>query len=434
LPDDIHVAVIGAGRQGRDLINYGLDLPGLRFKAVCDIWPYARTYAANLLKKRGHPCAAYEDYREMLAKEKDLAAAIIATPDAFHCEQTLACLKAGLHVYCEKEMALTIEDCRTMVQASRQAERLLQVGRQHRSNPRYHLALEYIYEKKALGRITNVFGQWHGHRRVKLTWPEKLAIDEATLKRYGYESMEQFRNWRWFAKFSAGELVNLGAHQIDVFNWFLRTPPKAVMADGGLDYYDFYELYDNATCLFDWDYAWEGKTRTVRGLYDVNTTTEEGGFYEQFIGDETTLIISEDATKGGIWREDKATVASWEKDLPVIVVMSSSAKRYHKAQGTISDMWLLSMQKPPDVRWPSPIPRPGGFSAIARVFPSIPDPLGDKPPHWYHLKNFFDAIRGVWGLNCPAEVGYQGAVAALRAVEAMKAGRRLELKPEEFVV
>jgi len=417
LPDDIHVAVIGAGRQGRDLINYGLDLPGLRFKAVCDIWPYARTYAANLLKKRGHPCAAYEDYREMLAKEKDLAAAIIATPDAFHCEQTLACLKAGLHVYCEKEMALTVEDCRKMVQASREAERLLQVGRQHRSNPRYHLALEYIYEKKALGRITNVFGQWHGHKRVKFTWPEKLAIDEATLKRYGYESMEQFRNWRWFARFSAGELVNLGAHQIDVFNWFLRTPPKAVMADGGLDYYDFYELHDNATCLFDWDYAWEGKTRTVRGLYDVNTTTEEGGFYETFYGTEGTLTISEDPAQGGIWREPLVEAAPWEKDTPFIIVPRS--------RGASEEYTTAYLEDDANAPW---------GPAVGRVFPPIPRPALEKHPHWYHLKNFFDAIRGVWGLNCPAEVGYQGAVAALRAVEAMKTGRRLELKMEDFKV
>jgi predicted dehydrogenase len=418
LPDDIHVAVIGAGRQGRDLINYGLDLPGLRFKAVCDIWPYARTYAANLLKKRGHPCAAYEDYREMLAKEKDLAAAIIATPDAFHCEQTLACLKAGLHVYCEKEMALTVEDCRTMVQAARQAERLLQVGRQHRSNPRYHLALEYIYEKKALGRITNVFGQWHGHKRVKLTWPEKLAIDEATLKRYGYESMEQFRNWRWFAKFSAGELVNLGAHQIDVFNWFLHAPPKAVMADGGLDYYDFYELYDNATCLLEWDYAWEGKTRTVRGLYDVNTTTEEGGFYEVFYGDDGALTISEDARQGGLWREQRAKVAQWEEDLPVLWVRPNSPPpKRHGGAYYLHDYGV----------------NVGGPSED-RVFAPLPNPGVEKHPHWYHLKNFFDAIRGVWGLNCPAEVGYQGAVAALRAVEAMKTGRRLALKMEDFKV
>ena len=416
MPDDIHVAIVGAGRQGRDLINYGLDLGGVRFKAVCDIWPYAQKYAAGILKKRGHAATVYEDYREMLAREKGLDAAIIATPDAFHAEQTLACLKAGLHVYCEKEMALKVEDCRRMVLAARECGRLLQVGRQHRSNPRYHIALNYIYEKKALGRLTNVSGQWHGHRRVRFTWPEKLALDDATLKRYGYESMEQFRNWRWFEKFSAGELVNLGAHQIDVFNWFLGTPPKAVMASGGLDYYDFYELYDNATCLLEWDFAWDGTRRTVRGVYDVNTTSEEGGFYEMIYGTEGTLLISEDATKGGMWRDGRVELAPWEKAIPFVLVtpQSASAEQYAAA--------------PPDEIEASQTRAP----TVVRAFPPIAGPRDEKQPHWYHLKNFFDAARGSCKLTCPAEVGYEGAVSALRAVAAMKAGRRVELKPADF--
>jgi predicted dehydrogenase len=415
VPDDIHVAIIGAGRHGRDLINYCLDIPGVRFRAVCDIWPYAQKYAAGILKKRGQPVAVYEDYREALAKEKDLQAAIVATPDAFHAEQAVACLQAHLHVYCEKEMALTVEDCRRMVRAARAGGRLLQVGRQHRSNPRYMLALNYIYEKKALGRVTNVGGQWHGHRRVKFTWPDKFALDGAALKRYGYESMEQFRNWRWFARFSAGELVNLGAHQLDVFNWFLRATPRAVTASGGLDYYDFYELHDNATCLLEWDFTWEGKTRTVRGVYDVNTTTEDGGFYETFYGRQGALSVSEDAAKGGIWREPFTAAASWEAELPkpVIQACPEGLSGYGMSDG---------------------IDEAERRGAGGRIYPPIPSPGIEKQPHWYHLNNFFCTIRGQATLNCPAEVGFQGAVTALRAVEAMKAGRRLEFKPEDFGV
>jgi len=58
----------------------------------------------------------------------------------------------------------------------------------------------------------------------------------------------------------------------------------------------------------------------------------------------------------------------------------------------------------------------------------------NKPYHQPHLENFFDAIRGKAALNCPAEVGYQTAVAVLKINEAIKTGRKLELKPDEFVV
>ena len=388
--DDLNVAIIGTGLHGRELINQCLAIPGVRFKAVSDIWEYASRYSSRLLKARGQPVSVYEDYREMLAAEKDLQAAIVATPDAFHADQTVDCLKAGLHVFCEKEMHHTLEGARRMVLAARETGKLLQVGRQHRSNPRYHAALDYIDAKKALGRMVHVYGQWHGHKRVPFKWPEKYTIDAAVLKKYGFESMQEFRDWRWSRKFSAGPIANLGSHQVDVFNWFLHATPKAVAAGGGRDYYDLYDWYDNVSCLFEWDCAWQGKTRTVRGDYHILTTTDDGGFFERFTGDEGSLTISENATLGGIRRERSAPQADWEKALAA--------------------------------------DRPG------REYPPIPFPGDEKPVHWYHLKNFFDAARGSAKLTCPAEVAYTATASVLKVNEAVQTGRRMEFKSDEFKV
>ncbi|MEA3368110.1 MAG: Gfo/Idh/MocA family oxidoreductase, partial [Planctomycetota bacterium] len=85
-PDAIHVAIIGAGNHGRQLVRYCLKIPGVRFKAVCDIWSFSKRYASRLLAAYKQPVEVYEDYREMLAGEKDLDAAIIATPDSFHAD------------------------------------------------------------------------------------------------------------------------------------------------------------------------------------------------------------------------------------------------------------------------------------------------------------------------------------------------------------
>jgi len=430
MPDDISVAIIGAGRHGRDLINYCLDIPGVRFKAVCDIWPYAQKYAAGILKKRGQPVGVYEDYREMLAKEKDLQAAIIATPDSFHADQAVACLEAGLHVYLEKEMAITIEAARRVVHTAKKTGKLLQVGRQHRSNPRYHVAYDFIHEKKAIGRIGHVSGQWAGHKRVPYKWPESAAIPAETLLRYGFESMDEHRNWRWLEKFSAGELVNLGAHQIDVLNWFLGATPKSVIASGGLDYYNFYQLHDIAHCVYEWDVPWEGAAKTVRGDYRVNTASDHGGFFELFLGDEGYLEISEDASRGGLRRNLSAQLQSWEPRPPAdSAQVVKPAPKPAEADSLKDDLKddldeVILEVRPPSWEWMNKF----------RIYPPIRGAGEEKPPHWHHLKNFFDALRGTAKLTCPAEVGFVAAVSALKAVEAMKTGRRIKLAPQDFVV
>src|SRR5690349_21258771 len=76
--DQLNIALIGCGEQGRVLLNATLKIPNIRFNAVCDIWPYNRTYAERLLKKFGHDPKPYEDYREMLAAHPEIDAVLIA--------------------------------------------------------------------------------------------------------------------------------------------------------------------------------------------------------------------------------------------------------------------------------------------------------------------------------------------------------------------
>ena len=76
-------------------------------------------------------------------------------------------------------------------------------------------------------------------------WPKKFDISPEKLAKYGYKDMHQFRNWRWFKALGGGPLSDLGAHQIDIFNWWMGMTPRSVMASGGLDYYKDHEWYDN---------------------------------------------------------------------------------------------------------------------------------------------------------------------------------------------
>ncbi|MCX7887883.1 MAG: Gfo/Idh/MocA family oxidoreductase, partial [Verrucomicrobiae bacterium] len=264
--EQVNVAVVGCGDQGRVLINACLKIPYVRFRAVCDIWPYAQRYASRYVSKFGHEVNAYADYREMLEKEKGLDAVIVATPDWMHAPVTCAALEAGKHVYCEKLMSNTIEGARQMVLTQRKTGKLLQIGHQRRSNPRYlHAKYKLIDEIKVLGRITHAAGQWHRAKMDDRTCAKTYEMDEATLKKYGYDNMHQFLNWRWFKKYGGGPICDLGAHQIDMFNWFLNAEPKAVIASGGVDYYTTHEWYDNVLCIFEY----QTKDGMVRAMYDV---------------------------------------------------------------------------------------------------------------------------------------------------------------------
>ena len=96
---EINIALLGAGAQGQVLTDAMLRIPGLRFRAVCDVWTeYNQKRVVNSLKRFKHEVNGYEDYREMLDKEKELDAVVIATPDFWHSQHAIDCLKAGKHV------------------------------------------------------------------------------------------------------------------------------------------------------------------------------------------------------------------------------------------------------------------------------------------------------------------------------------------------
>ena len=119
----------------------------------------------------------FEDYREMLTAVPDLDAVFVATPDFMHAEHTNACLKAGKHVYCEKLMSNTVEGARSMVRTARETKKLLQIGHQRRSNPRYlHARDKVVREARLLGRITNITGQWHRAVTDDFGFPKSQAI------------------------------------------------------------------------------------------------------------------------------------------------------------------------------------------------------------------------------------------------------------------
>lgn len=419
----LNVALIGCGEQGRVLLNAALKIPDLRFRAVCDIWEYNRTYGERLLGKFGHAVKAFSDYREMLAATADLDAVIVATPDFMHAEHTNACLRAGKHVYCEKLMANTVENARSMVHTQRETGKLLQIGHQRRSNPRYVHARDKIVRPGLLGRVTTINGQWNRAVSDDLGFPARHALPEATLHQYGYANMHEFRNWRWFKKYAGGPISDLGSHQIDVFNWMLGSNPTSVLAGGGVDYYQTHEWYDNVMAIYEYPTT----AGPVRAFYQVLTTTSAGGgYHEYFMGDEGALKLSENPKYTRLFREARAP--DWD---------------HWVAAGVLGKPGVGEEGAPAPVKpWEKPKPKFSLAPPRASVVDvretaelsawELPVTL-DKAIHQPHLENFFDAIRTGSPLSCPAESAFASAVTILRVNEAVAMRRQLDFTVADFV-
>src|SRR5665213_2018744 len=234
--DKINFALIGCGAEGQVLLDSLTVIDGIHLVAIVDVWDYARNSNVKRLKALGFDVKGYESYEELLANEKDLQAVVVATPDFWHAPITNACLKAGLHVYCEKMMSNTIEGARSMVQTMRETGKFLQIGHQRRSNPRYLFTLNrLLHDAQFCGNLTAAQAQWNRAVMQDLGWPKHSEMKPEILAKYGFTDMHQFRNWRWFKGLGGGPLSDLGAHQIDIFNWWFGAPAKSVMASGGKD-------------------------------------------------------------------------------------------------------------------------------------------------------------------------------------------------------
>lgn len=401
--NNINIALIGYGEEGKVLLESLLNIPGVKLVALCDIWDYHLNEGARYLGKVGSGVRTYENYEDLLAKEKDLQAVVIATPDFWHAPMTNTCLKAGLHVYCEKMMSNTIDGARSMVKTMRETGKLLQIGHQRRSNPRYLFTLNrLLHEAQFCGRLTAAQAQWNRAVKEDFGWPKKYELPASLLAKYGYKDMHQFRNWRWFKGLGGGPLSDLGSHQIDIFNWWLGTTPKSVIASGGLDYYKNHDWYDNAMVIYEYPMA-QG---VARAFYEVQTTTSAGGgYFELFMGDDGTIKMSEDPSLCAIYREARATAVTWD-DLV--------AKGYVRAK-PVSAAEAAAV----DVR------------ETAQMAEYEIPVFFNKPPHQPHLENFFNTIRGTAKLNCPADEAFTSEYCIHRANDAIASQTKLAMTAEE---
>ncbi len=407
-PDELRVGLVGAGRQGRILLSAAVAIPGIRIAAVCDIWPYAQNYAEKYLARYGMKAAVYSDYRRMLDGQTALDAVLIATPDFVHADQANAFLQSGTHVYCEPMLAHDLSAGRSILKIAKETGKLLQVGYQRRSNPVYrHVLSKLLDDAELVGEMTNVQTQWATPVQQPRGWPRRYEIPGADLRRHGYGSMTEFRNWVWYPKYSGGPYCNFVAPQLDVCRWFLGAAPTSVLATGDASFYPDLPGLDTVMAIYEIPAE---TTRKIMVGSSMLTNTSAGGErrFERFLGTEGSVQVSDnarwievcreaDAPSWDAWLRKKYVVQPKKKALPV-----GSAMNEVRVSGEVEKYELPAIQQLPECQ--------------------------------AHLANFFASVRGQQQLNCTGRDAWPSHVAAWRTLEAVKTRKTLALDAAAYRV
>lgn len=162
----ITLGVMGRGAMGRGHTTHLSYKKGVQLLAICDpdktraqegVEAVTAVYA-QARGKEDVSCAAYTDYREVLARQ-DLDAVLIATPDHWHTPMAIHAVQAGKDVYLEKPVSLSLQQGRQLVTAVRAHKRVLQTGTQYRAIQVMHEAINFV-RAGGLGKVKKVFTLW----------------------------------------------------------------------------------------------------------------------------------------------------------------------------------------------------------------------------------------------------------------------------------
>ncbi len=169
----VRIGIIGTGGIARAYARAYHAIPEVEVVGLCDIVPGRAELFGEV---QNFPEAqVFEDYRDML-DSLEMDAVSVSTPNLAHSFITIDCLKAGLHVLCEKPMSVTLEEAVDMAKAAKKAERILSIGFQPRYDPNMQTIRELV-QSGVLGKIYYV--ETGGGRRRGIPGGSFIKKDEA---------------------------------------------------------------------------------------------------------------------------------------------------------------------------------------------------------------------------------------------------------------
>lgn len=377
----ITVGCIGMGRMGMGDLSDLMGCEGVQVVAVCDVDSrrleaardrVERRYAVGSRDGAFSGCAAYGDFRELIARQ-DIDVVQIVTPDHWHAIPALAAARAGKDIFLQKPMTYTIEEGRMLSDAVRHSGRVLQVGSQQRSDSRFRFASELVRNGR-IGQLRRVkigvgadpsgaierpmpvppelnYEMWLG----PAPWAE--YTEERVHPQIGYDRP----GWLRISDYCLGMITGWGAHHIDIAQWGMgteHTGPVEIEGSG----------------VFPLDGLWN-----VHGTFRVEYTYANG-----------VKVICTDT------KQNKSGV-----------VFEGTEGWVAVDRGSI-DANPLSLLKT--------VIRPDEIHLVASR---------------HHKQNFLDSVRMRRDPIAPVEVGHRSCSACILGWIAMTLGRKLEWNPEQ---
>jgi len=247
----IVIGCVGLGGMGMGNLRGFLNKKDVQIVAVCDVVTSGRTeygpnangygnkgkdlgreparqtveqyYASKSSPGRFKGCSGYNDFRDLVARA-DIDAVVVTTPDHWHVPISLAAVKAGKDVYCEKPLTLTVREGRVLADAVRRYGRILQTGTQHRSNSRRRFICELIRNGR-IGKLHTIKCSIGGgpscEPQPPMPVPKGFDYDmwlgQAPWTPYTEKRCHYYFRFIW--DYAGGQVTNNGVHALDFVQW-----------------------------------------------------------------------------------------------------------------------------------------------------------------------------------------------------------------------
>ncbi|HEY8747520.1 MAG TPA: Gfo/Idh/MocA family oxidoreductase [Tepidisphaeraceae bacterium] len=233
--DKLNIAVVGTAHQA-DYNIKELNKTGLaNLVAFVDVDDRFLGGANRAFPK----ARVYHDFRDML-EQKDVDAVLTAIPDHMHAWVTLAAMRAGKHVYCEKPLAHSVEEVRMVTRTAKELKRVTQMGTQIHAQPNYRRVVELV-QGGAIGAVKEV------HVFIDKAWfqdkPERKGVElppglhwnlwlgPVPPRPFSPDYLPEV--WRRWWAFGEGTIGDMACHWIDLPKWALKLGnPTKIKAEG----------------------------------------------------------------------------------------------------------------------------------------------------------------------------------------------------------
>jgi UDP-N-acetyl-2-amino-2-deoxyglucuronate dehydrogenase len=268
-----------------------------KLAAVCDI---ALPRATELGKK--YAAKAYQSLSELIENEDDLTALVICTPNGLHAEQTISGLNKGLHVICEKPMAILVADAMKMNTAAEKSGKELFIIKQNRFNPAV-IKTRDLLQSDGLGKIYSIQLNAFWHRG-----PEYYAD-----------------SWHGDKKLDGGILFTQFSHFIDLMYWLFGDVKRVLAYERNFHREYDKEIEDTLVACFEMDHGVLGT-----GHFSVNSfnTNMEGSL---------TILAQKGTLKIGGRYLNEISYQAMDADKIVLVHEENKENDYGTYKGSMSN-------------------------------------------------------------------------------------------------